>query len=478
MNPPLSSPRCTLVLILIVITVLTAPAARAEAPNVLGLADAIRIAWEQGPDMEEERRALADAELQARRAGVPYRPEAGLSAGYDVREGADGEVSVILSLGQSFALKPLLGGAAPAEVRKAQAALEQARRRLETARQETARSVLNAYLDLLEARETVARREAAVQTASALLEQTELRARQQAASEADLYQARADLLAARQSLAQAQLEATRSETALNRLLGLPLRAPLELTGIGVPGVQPSTLPGLDTLTAHALAYRLDLVEAREALAEALASLDELKRPFEPTLSLTAGYAGEDASLQATLPLDTWEVKLTGQAAIYGPDGVEAGSGSRPPAGWSAGLGLSLPLLDGGELRAAREAQALQVKRLQARLEELEASAAEEVRQALESYTLALEALPVRDLQLEAAQLRLEAEERRFEAGAITPRELADARSAYETALAGQISARFQVLRAAAELQRAAALPVTGPDGAWLTFEEALPQEED
>lgn len=477
MNPPLSSPRCTLVLILIVIAVLTAPAARAEAPNVLGLADAIRIAWEQGPDMEEERRALADAELQARRAGVPYRPEAGLSAGYDVREGADGEVSVILSLGQSFALKPLLGGAAPAEVRKAQAALEQARRRLETARQETARSVLNAYLDLLEARETVARREAAVQTASALLEQTELRARQQAASEADLYQARADLLAARQSLAQAQLEATRSETALNRLLGLPLRAPLELTGIGVPGVQPSTLPGLDTLTAHALAYRLDLVEAREALAEALASLDELKRPFEPTLSLTAGYAGEDASLQATLPLDTWEMKVTGQADIYGSDGAGTGVGS-PLTGWSAGVGISLPLLDGGGRRAAREAQALQVKRLQARLEELEASAAEEVRQALESYTLALEALPVRDLQLEAAQLRLEAEERRFEAGAITPRELADARSAYETALAGQISARFQVLRAAAELQRAAALPVTGPDGAWLTFEEALPQEED
>ncbi|WP_144440503.1 TolC family protein [Limnochorda pilosa] len=491
-------------MLLVVGALMAVPAVRAEAPRRLTLPEAIRIAWEQGPDLEEQRRAVAEAELQARQAGAPYLPQAGLGAGYSVSEDAgEGTVTVRLSLDQSFALKPLLGGALPANVRQAQLALEQARRRLEEGRQDVAGSVLGAYLDLVGARSAVEGQRITVEQAETLLAQTEDRARQQAATEADLYDARASALSARQKLAEAEFNALKAQTQLNQLLGLPLRTPLEVSEVHdmtsiepitpgeagsapraagnqgqPPGDAPAAAPSVDALIAHALSHRLELAEAREDLAEARTALGELKRPFEPTLSLTATYAGEDGSVQATLPTDTWQVEVSGQARLYtsdeNPGSLQLGLGT----GWSAGAELSLPLLDGGGRRTARETQAIQVERLEAKVQDLEASVAEEVRQAHEAYLLAQEAVPVRELQLEAARMRLEAEQKRFAAGAITPRDLADAQDDYDAALADHASARLQVLRSAADLQRAAALPVARPDGGWISLEEAAPPEED
>lgn len=491
----------TLVMLILAALLLAAPgwetAAQGEAGRSLSLQEAIRLAWDQGPELEAERRALAEAELNARQTGVPYRPQAGLNAGYTLREGQDGAWTVSLSVDQTLALKPLLGGAAPEQMRQAQRALRQAERALDEARQDVARSVMEAYLDLLEARAAVERRAEALEQAEAVLEQTELRAGLEAASEADLLEARADALSARQALAQAELDATRAQTALNRHLGLPLRTELHPAILESPsaqgdlpadgshrageaeGLQDAAIPSLEGLLAHALEHRVDLLQAREAVAEARLALDELKRPYEPSLSLTAGYTGDDGSVGVELPLDSWEMKLSGQARLY-RSGTGAGPGEEQPRfkGWSAGLSLGLPFLDGGSRKTTLEQHELDLEALESQLEDLEATVAEEVRQAHEAYLLAQEALPVRQLQLEAARIRLEGERIRFEAGVITPRQLAEAQAAYQSALASATSARFAVLRAAASLQRAAGLPVADQEGLWMGLDSVLPQEEE
>ena len=467
--------------------------AQNEGGRSLTLQEAIRLAWEQGPDMEAARRALAEAQLNARQAGVPYRPQAGLNAGYTVVEDGDGTLTVSLSVEQSLALKPLLGGTSPEKVRQAERALREAERSLHETRQDVARSVLEAYLELLEARAAVDRRADALDQAEAVLTQTEIRASLGAASEADLLEARADALAARQALAQAELDAYRAQTALNRRLGLPLRTELQLAPVDMAGEPPENLLAggtgesasvlsLERLVAYALERRADVARAREALEEARIVLDELKRPFEPSLSLTAGYSGSDGSASVTLPLDTWEMKLEGQARLYRSE-TERGEGpgnllqQQGRTGWSAGLSVALPILDGGSRKTSLEQQELQIAKLESQLAELEANVAEEIRQAHEAYRLAQEALPVRQLQLEAARIRLEAERIRFDSGAITPRQLAEAQAAYDSALASATSAQFDVLRAAASLLRAAGLPVADQEGLWIGVGSALPEEE-
>lgn len=460
-----------------------AASAQTDEARQLTLPEAIRLAWEQGPTLAAERRALAEAELAWRQAGVPYRTQAGLTSGYTVREGQEGAWTVSLTLDQSLALQPLLGGTAPETIRQAEQALREAERSLAEARQDVAQSVLDGYLKLLEARAAVARSTEALRQAEAVLAQTELRASQGAASQADLLEARAEALAARQNLAQAQLDATRAQTALNRQLGLPLRAELELAGLDLAGLEPaaslaSALPSVERLIAHALEHRADLLTAREALQQAQITWTELKRPFEPTLALNGGYRGQDGSVEVTLPLDTWELSLSGQARLYRSGPVSGPNQPNQFTGWSAGISVGLPLLDGGSRQIALEQHRLTLERLESQLAELEATVAEEVRQAHEAYLLALEALPARELQLEAARIRLEAERIRFDAGVITPRQLAEAQAAYQAALSGATTARYDLLRAAAALQRAAGLPVVDEQGRVLGWESFVSQEEE
>ena len=493
----------TLAILIAAALLLAAPGwgapAHAEEGRSLTLQEAIRLAWEQGPDMQAARRALTEAELNARQAGVPYRPQAGLNAGYTVVEDRDGTFTVSLSVEQGLALKPLLGGSAPEKVRQAERALREAERALSETRQDVARSVLEAYLELLEARAAVDRRAEALEQAEAVLAQTEIRAGLGAASEADLLEARADALAARQALAQAELDAYRAQAALNRRLGLPLRTELQLApvdvdsepaksmpaGDGTVGVtaEASAIPSVEQLVAYALEHRADLLRAREAVEDARVALDELKRPYEPSLSVTAGYTGSDGSASVTLPLDTWEMKISGQARLYRSEpgnGAVPGNQLQPGStrGWSAGLSVALPFLDGGSRQASLEQQELQVAELERQLADLEATVTEEIRQAHQAYLLAQEALPVRRLQLEAARIRLEGERIRFEAGAITPRQLAEAQAAYDASLTSATSAQFDVLRAAASLLRAAGLPVADQEGLWIGVGSVLPQEEE
>src|SRR5690606_40080954 len=98
-------------------------------------------------------------------------------------------------------------------------------------------------------------------------------------------------------------------------------------------------------------------------------------PCEPSWELWGRYTARDGSVEVTLPLDTWELSLSGQARLYRSGPVLGPNEPNQFTGWSAGISVGLPLLDGGSRQIALEQHRLTLERLESQLAELETTVA-------------------------------------------------------------------------------------------------------
>jgi outer membrane protein TolC len=242
-------------------------------------------------------------------------------------------------------------------------------------------------------------------------------------------------VATRDFLLQARLEAERvkqslrdvqhRERAMRRTLAFALgrRDPVRGRLAPLPAADLDGRTGVESWTDHGVRHRADGAAAREQQVAADALSVDSALAFLPQFAITGQFNWSD---QAT----GFDDKRTS---------------------WWLGLGVNLPIWDGGR-NVAEARKAASVKRqAAAQVRAVDAQIAMEVGNAYDAWTSAGEAVPVGELALELAQEVYRLVESRYKAGAARAIEVEDARASLQQAGLSLLNDRVGVQLAAAEL---------------------------
>jgi outer membrane protein TolC len=294
--------------------------------------------------------------------------------------------------------------------------------------------VQETYFGFLAARALVEAEAAAVRQAEASLEAAEGRQRAGLATIADVLQARTALSQTRLALEQAEGQALALRGALATLAGLPPTAELDVGELPERVDAAPAQPAIDALLAQAAARNPDVGRAR-ALAEAAeARARAAGRAWGPTLALQGSATRSD-------------VLATGDPA------VPTGWGS---TGWSFGLLLRIPTLEGLGLRATFDALEARAAASAARAR-ADATAQQVSLDVWTSYqglaTAGRRVATSRDL-VASARASAEVAQGRYKEGVGSIVDRLNAQAALELALAEDVRARTDFLVALAQLARA------------------------
>lgn len=280
-----------------------------------------------------------------------------------------------------------------------------------------------AFLNLLRARAAVEVQRAAVTNAQAQAEQARLQLLQVQVAKVDVDRLNAQVAQTQSDLIDAQNQLDLALYALNFALARPIDTPVDPVDVtGLPDT-PTDAPALDQA---ARAARPDVLAARErveSFAQIRAAAEHLNFP---NLNLTLGQQRFGSG--------------------FGFSGQRSNT--------SVGVSLSVPIFDGGYIRS-RVGQARQDEEAaKINLQQIELTASQDVRNALANLRSARARLESATRQVELAQEVFRIAQVRQAAGAGTYVETIDAQTQLTTARNNLVRARYDVLTAYAQLQRA------------------------
>lgn len=392
------------------------------------LEEAVRSAMRNSPRLKAARfgaeagRAQADREKPEARPTLTVRADARLQ-GPRVRfpRGATGDATVLPDRFSQIELvldqQLYAPGLSAAKVRfRAEWRTHDAEVQKEEA--EVAQEVRRAYLDALEAR---AGAELAREGRDVARKHADLTKDMLAAgfsSERDVKAAEADLAEAEQKVVEAENGFQLAMGELRRTMGANEYGPLLLT----EPVAPDRLPDEEVSLAKAIQNRPELQLLR--------------------LGIEAARAGEMLALSQKGPF------ISGRATAA----AQTETAFSKSTYFAAGLEFRWPILDGGAARRdAREAGA-QTKKLQALLEAAEQGIRLEVRKAYRDTESAVAREASASRQIESAEAALAISELRYEQRSALLLELSGARLGVSKAKFARLQARFDRLRALADLE--------------------------
>jgi len=438
-------------------------AAQAPAAPPRSLADLVDLALSRDP---ATRAAWHDARAAAANAGAQrtlYLPSLDASATASrARPAANqgrppGTLFTTATLTPSATLTWLLLdlGARGALVDEADRLLVAARLGEHAAVADLVLRVQQTYFGFLAARALVDAEGAAVRQAQASLEAAEGRQRAGLATIADVLQARTALSQTRLALQQAEGQALTLRGALATLAGLPPTAELDVGTLPARVDAAAAQPAIDALLAQAQARNPDVGRAQALAQAADARARAASRAWAPTLSLQ-GNATRSELLDTTDPA------------------APTGWGS---TGWSFGLALRIPTLEGLGLRSAFDLVSARASAQAARAR-ADATAQQVALDVWTSYQgLATAGRRVGTTQDLVASARASADvaQGRYKEGVGSIVDRLNAQAALELALAEDVRARTDFLVALAQLARASGRldvperptlpPTAAPEGA-------------
>ncbi|MCA9790664.1 MAG: efflux RND transporter permease subunit, partial [Candidatus Eremiobacteraeota bacterium] len=233
-----------------------------------------------------------------------------------------------------------------------------------------------------------------------------------------VYRGRAELADAHQQANNARTTLTTAQAGLATAMGVSVASDFQLADFDSPEARPTDLAGDIEL---ALADRPELVAARHGVASQLQRVRAVEAEFSPQLYLGAQYQGM------------------------------AVRGQNYDGGFSAGLSLALPIFDGGERQARRDAaQALaDVRQLDLRQAELEVTRAVTV--ARSRWETAVTNVQLARREVEQADEDLRIARLRNQVGRSVYLEILDALAASSRARLNLLKARHQAGTAYSEL---------------------------
>ncbi|NLL37179.1 MAG: TolC family protein [Fretibacterium sp.] len=243
----------------------------------------------------------------------------------------------------------------------------------------------------------------------------------------DVTKARVDLGNAQLALVEAQGSVSLAKKELLNAMGIKRDEDFSVVPVSfdVPSELLASAPSL------ALENRPDYRASELSLLGGEASLKAEARGSSPTLSLSGGYSASGSQA----------FDLT--------------------QGWNAGLKMTVPVVDGGEVKAGVAVACAQVRSLEASREQLRQKILLEVGKALVSLENAREQVRISGLTLESAEENCRIAEGRYETGVGAPLEVTDALLNLTEARLAAESAHYALHTAVIELERAVGLEFHG-----------------
>jgi len=430
-----------------------APAVSAAA-RPLSLAEAERVALEHQPSLAQARGQSEAAEGRVEQARSGYLPQVNLTATYQrttgnyaPRPGAFPAGTSVMPSGTPVVVAPgttatsggwssttynlFNAGLAASQLiydfgqtsdrwRSAAANRDAALLTERAARAQALLGVRRAYFDARSRQELVTVAEEGVRNQERHLKQTEGFVRAGIRPDIDLARARTDLANARVQLVNARNDDAVGVATLNQAMGLPAQGRYQLTDQEMPGVagEDGAVAGLAEGAVRARPEVAALVQ--QAHAEDLA-VSAARGSFGPALSATAGATEAGTHIDALVP------------------------------NWFVGLSVAWPLLQGGLTRGVvRETRGL-LASLMAQAETLRLQIRVEAEQAALAVAAAKANIAAATEAMVNARELLRLAERRYETGLGSAIELGDAQLARNTAAAQEVSARYSLASARAQL---------------------------
>jgi outer membrane protein len=406
-----------------------------QSPQRVTLAEAIALATRVDPTVVQAQGTLRSTSIGVRAAKGAYLPSLNSSAsgGSSFSEGpartdpitgqllSGNSKSQSVSVGLSSELDLFAGFRRTGDLRSAQGREVAAQAGLDDAIAQTSLRTANEFFNALSSRELVSVRQEGVRRADEQLAVAVAKLQTRAANVADSLRAVVQLGEARLALASELARLAAAEAALARRLGLPGRVlAISDSSLAVPGPALDTAAILTAAVASAPAVRRAEANVRAAEGAVTAA----KSTFWPRLNLSGdlGMAGSDRD----------------DYTLYGNRRL--------------GLGLSWPLFN----RFQREQQVADREGTRdtelARLNDARRQVASDLAAQFAALDAARERIALTRLSVEAARADVAVAFERYRLGAIGVVDLNQSQSGLTRAEEQAVSARFEYLRAKAEIE--------------------------
>jgi len=449
---------------------LLAPAAAAQDPTEITLADAVRRALVESPDVrrtEAGDRGRSAAVRAARAARLPSltlsaTPSQRYGLGFDQTTGNVVSQTVeSLNVGAQASLSLYDGGRTSALVREARLRIEAAEAGLGRTRQQVALEVSQQFLTLLLDRELLTIEREALAAAVSQRERVSELVDAGARPRGDLLAQEAVVAERRTALVVAEGAVARDEVLLVQLLGLdPLGTYTfvgpDLTRLEASGVLDAPTAPLRDLLDAARAARSDRKAQELAIDAAEAGVATARSQGRPSLSLNGSVGTGYSSLQQQA------VGTTPATPVTLPDGTPILVGGAPLTfpgtstfettpffsqaadnrSGSIGLSLVVPIFDRYETR--RQVVEAEIRAEEARigLDALDRQVAAEVQQAFVEASTARARLTAAEAQVAAAEAALRVERDAYRLGAGTLYEVTEAEASVARAQSTRAQAAY------------------------------------
>jgi len=332
---------------------------------------------------------VKQAEAQARIAGAPLLPSAGISAGAS-REipisGGTPTNTANASLQVSYEID--FWGKNRAGVDAAEATLRANRYDRETVALTVTSGIVSTYLQVLSLRDRLAIARQNVQNAERVLRLVEAQSRAGSASPLDLARQRSALANQRQLIPDLQQQEQDAQTALAILLGRPPQN-FKVEEKGLARIQ---MPRISAgLPSELLTRRPDIRRAEASLAAANANVAVARAALFPSITLTGSTGAQSSALLSLF------------------DG--------PNLFANLGAGLIAPIFDGGKLRGQRDLAIAQKEELVQVYRQRVITSLSEVEKALGAIRSLEERYRLKVGEVDQARFAFELAEIRYRAGA-------------------------------------------------------------
>lgn len=348
-----------------------------SAAEPLTLNDCIALAKENNPKLLQTKMGIEQAQASVTDAYSSYYPSLGLSSGYSYSDDREGSYSSGISARYTI----FKGGYIRAGTKIAKAREKNAVESYRLNENQIILSVTEAFYKILQKQEQITLINNVLKRRKEDLALARLKYNVGRENEPVVKEAEANLLQAEYDLMTAEQEIALAKLGLNRLLGRPDE------DISIQYVdRVIEFPALDSLVESAKNQRPEII-AEKANREVIeAQVTQAKSNYFPAISVSSSYG------------------------LQGDEFLDQNSN------WSAGINLSLPLIDGFSTRARVRQASVSLKEEDLKLKDLRDNIEQEIKQAYSDWNLAAKNLEVSNKTLEAVREAYQLTKLQYEQG--------------------------------------------------------------
>ncbi|MEO0092914.1 MAG: TolC family protein [candidate division WOR-3 bacterium] len=349
--------------------------------QTLTLDSCIALAKKNNLKLLEAGLAIAKARADLTEANASYYPTVGLSSGYRYSSDFTNSKTGSFSTGISAQYPVYKGGAIRASTKIAAIRVKIAEENFRQTEQEVILAVKQAFFKIWQIQEQISLIKNILNRRQENLTLLKLNYNVGRENEPNVKQAEAAL-----KETEYQYQKLMQELSLAKLkLGQLINQPGEEIVIQYDDKKVE-FPALDSLIQEALWHRPEIISQKANSEIFKAQVNLAKSNYFPVISISSSY------------------------------GLQADKFFEPKSNWSAGVSLTLPLIDGFATKAKVNAANIALKQQELNLQDLTNTVGQEVRQAYADWQLAMKNLEVTNKILEAARVAYQLTKLQYEQG--------------------------------------------------------------